>query len=46
MTVIFSNLILPVLPAWHGSLSVTNEVPIFRDEAAKEFFLYYVDDSV
>lgn len=34
----FSISILPVLPAWHSSLSVTNEAPIFKDETAKEFF--------
>lgn len=34
----FSISILPVLPAWHSSLSVTNKGPIFKDETAKEFF--------
>lgn len=46
MTVIVSMFISAVFPAWQGTLSVINEIPIFKDEAAKEVFLYYVDDTV
>lgn len=42
MHVTFSTLVLPVLPAWHINIL---SVPVCRDKAAKDIFLYYADFS-
>lgn len=39
--VTFSTLVLPVLPSWHSSIL---SVPVCRDEAAKDIFVYYADE--